>query len=204
MRVSDSRVVSVSALSLGVFVVAVAVLHVAQSGLSPADHRISEYANGSPGWLMTVAFAAWSLALLTAGIAVLHSELRPRRLALALGVLLLIAGLGAAVSAVCPTGTSAGRVPVGHVLSAANHAHDVGSGALGLALWIAAVLSLMADDGRLRALTFVVLAFAVVAAIVLSGAPWELPGVRQRALVAAGCAWQLGLLARAAGRARGV
>ena len=54
----------VSVISSFVFVAA---LHFTRSDLAPASHRLSEYANGSYGWMMTSAFIALSCGLLAFG-----------------------------------------------------------------------------------------------------------------------------------------
>lgn len=183
-----------SSILLGTFVLVVVLQHVLQPGLSPADHRLSEYATGSPGWLMTVGFAAWSGALLATAIGAVGSSLRPRGVTRAIAALLVVAAAGAAATAMCKTGTIAGVLPPGHHLTTANRIHDLGSGSLGLALWGAVVVSLGVADRRLRMRTGVLLAGGVVAALLLSGGLLELPGVRQRVLVAVACAWQFLLL----------
>jgi hypothetical protein len=185
--------VRTSAVLLGTFVLVVVLEHVLQPQLSPADHRISEYANGSPGWLMTVGFAAWSAALLVAAAGMLGSRSSPRGVALLLAALLLVAAVGAAATAACKTGTSAGVLPPGHHLTTANRIHDLGSGGLSLALWGAVVLGLTLRDRRFRVQSAVLLGCGLVAAVLLSVT--GLPGVRQRALVAAAFAWQYLLLA---------
>lgn len=78
--------------------VAVLALHVLRSDLEPSSHRLSEYATGPWGWLMTSAFAALVVALGLLGRALPTSvALRPVR------ALLTIAAIGFALSAVFPT-----------------------------------------------------------------------------------------------------
>ena len=47
--------------------VLVAALHFTRTDLAPASHRLSEYANGSYGWMMTSAFISLSCGLLAFG-----------------------------------------------------------------------------------------------------------------------------------------
>jgi hypothetical protein len=69
--------------------------HVLQPGLDPEGHRISECANGSPGWVMTVGFVAWALALATGVQAVRTGELRPAPVPAGVRALLGVAATGA-------------------------------------------------------------------------------------------------------------
>ncbi|MHB8532542.1 MAG: DUF998 domain-containing protein [Solirubrobacteraceae bacterium] len=172
---------------------AVVAEHLLQPALSPGRHRISEYANGSPGALMTAGFAAWALALAITARLTWTGGLAPRAARVLLGAVLSVAALGALLTALFDTGTSAGVVPAGHMLTVANHLHDYGSGALALALWGGGVVSLALAERRLRAWTAFVLASAVACAVALSLA--DLPGIEQRALVSLGCVWQFALLA---------
>lgn len=195
MCLPASRNGRVSCALLTVFIVIVALEHVLQPGLPPGDHRISEYANGSPGWLMTIGFISWSAALFTASIALLHTPLRPHRLVQAVGILLMLAGLGAAATAAFKTGTSAGIVPPAHRLTTGNHIHDVGSGGLALALWIAVLVTTGLNDHRLRVQSAVLLVLGILVAVLFSDGMLDLPGVSQRTLVAIACTWQYLLLA---------
>ena len=61
MRIRTARAVAFA--GLGCSIVSVALLHVLRSDLAPVTHRLSEYANGSWGWLMTVAFVGLAVAL---------------------------------------------------------------------------------------------------------------------------------------------
>jgi Protein of unknown function (DUF998) len=77
---------------------AVLALHALRRDLEPASHRLSEYAIGPWGWLMTSAFAALAVALWLLRRALpLAAPLRPVR------ALLTVATIGFALSAVFPT-----------------------------------------------------------------------------------------------------
>jgi hypothetical protein len=106
--------------------------------------------------------------------------------------MLAVAAVGALVTALFDTGTSAGVVPQGHHLTTSNHLHDAGSGALAIALWGSALVSLLLHERRLRTRTVGVLMASVACAVVLSVV--GLPGIEQRALVLLACAWQYALL----------
>lgn len=189
-----------SRLLLAFFVAALAAEHLLQPALDPEQHRISEYANGSPGWLMTAGFVAWALSLATTAHVVGGSELWPRTGRTAVCALLAVAAGGALVTALFNTGTSAGLVPAGRHLTTGNHLHDAGSGVLALALWGAALGSLLVHERLLRAWVVGVLMTSVACTVALSAA--GLPGVEQRALVLLACVWQWALLA-AVGRVEG-
>jgi hypothetical protein len=178
---------------LAVFLFTLAAEHLLQPGLDPERHRVSEYANGSPGWLMIAGFIAWALALAVGAWALWNCELAPRPVCAGVCALLGVAAAGALVTAIFRTGTSAGVVPPGHHLSAANHLHDAGSEMLALALWAGALLSLVLGERRLRLRVVGVLASALACVVALSAV--DLPGIEQRALVLLGCVWQYALLA---------
>jgi hypothetical protein len=202
MAPSNSRIVRASCVLLAVFVAAVLLEHALQPDLSPSDHRISEYANGSPGWLMTGGFIAWSAALLTSAVALSNAPLRPRKAVLAIAALLLLGALGATATAAFQTGTSAGVVPPGDHLTTGNRIHDVGSGTLALALWAAVLLSIGMTDRRMRVQSAVLFGCGLLGEILFSGGVLNLPGINQRTLVAIACAWQYLLLAAIARSSR--
>jgi hypothetical protein len=87
-----------SAAAALVAIVLVLGLHVLRADLEPASHRLSEYALGPWGWLMTSAFlAAATGVLLLRRVLPAGDRLRPAR------VLLAVAAVGFAVSALVPT-----------------------------------------------------------------------------------------------------
>jgi drug/metabolite transporter (DMT)-like permease len=65
---SGARIVTISALLLSV--ACVMILHLLRSDLPPAAHRLSEYANGPYGWVMTLAFVALGCGLMGVGVTV--------------------------------------------------------------------------------------------------------------------------------------
>jgi drug/metabolite transporter (DMT)-like permease len=71
--VSLGRITALGALWLSV--TCVVVLHLLRVDLAPVGHRLSEYANGPHGWIMTVAFVTLGVGLLALGIALrAHSD----------------------------------------------------------------------------------------------------------------------------------
>jgi len=200
MKSSSTSTVRTSQVLLAVFIAIVVLEHLLQPGLSPGRHRISEYANSSPGWLMTSGFIAWTAALASAAVATALAPVDPIRIRHFVAALLLLATMGAAANAAFKTGTSGGVVPPGHRLTTANRIHDIGSGGLALVLWVAVLSSLGLSDRRLRARSAAALTEGVVSAVVFSSWVLDLPGINQRALVLVACAWQFSLLA-ALGRA---
>jgi hypothetical protein len=187
---SANSVRTIAAVGLAAFLLVVVVEHFVRPTLDPARHQISEYVHGSTGWLMTLGFLSWSLSL--AATAVLVGRLnggRPMRIAL------IVAAAGMLVTACFATQTVAGRLPAGMSLDTSGRLHDIGSGATAVALLVAAVLGLrMRCLQRLRAFTIAILVAAVSADVVLLAVGSDVGGVRQRALVAAGCAWQMALI----------
>lgn len=175
----------------GLFIfAAVLTEHAATPTLDPATHRISEYANGSLGWLMVVGFAAWAVSL--AATAVSSQDIRKD---IAVGVALFVASLGMLVTACFATQTSAGQLPPGESLTTSGRLHDLGSGVTTLALAFAVLLSLRpGEPQRLRRLTLLLLLIAMPVVFVLYLVGEDVAGFRQRLLVAIACAWQLLLL----------
>lgn len=171
----------------------VVALHVLRSELGPAGHRLSEYAVGPWGWLMTaafVAFAAGALAVrrtLPAG-----GRLRPVRAALAVAV------VGLVLSAVFETDVATPDAPREMV-------HSLASTSALLALVAAAVWSVTyaraavvwrrASGAATVAATLAALATAVSPAA--HDGPWT--GAVQRLCYFALAAW-LFLLCRVASR----
>lgn len=91
------RLVAIAGLAIGIC--CVAVLHVVRSDLPPAAHRLSEYAVGRYGWLMTGAFLASSCGLLALGVTLWRNKGRERLAwivpgsAFLAGVAMLVSGI---------------------------------------------------------------------------------------------------------------
>lgn len=71
------------------FLVGVAVLHIAERGLNPARHMVSEYALGAYGWIQTLDFLAAGIGAIALGKALARTSREPGRMGP-----LLIAGFG--------------------------------------------------------------------------------------------------------------
>jgi hypothetical protein len=101
---TGARIVALAGLLSSV--ACVALLHVVRADLAPRTHRLSEYANGPHGWLMTAAFVALGCGLIALGVA-LRSDRGSKGLAgRAVPVAAFSAGVGAIVSAAFKTGVS--------------------------------------------------------------------------------------------------
>jgi hypothetical membrane protein len=83
----------------------VAMLHILRTDLPPAAHRLSEYANGPHGWMMTASFVALGGGLLAMGVT-LRTGRRTDKWALGVSALAFIAGAGTILSGIFPTGAS--------------------------------------------------------------------------------------------------
>ena len=86
-------------------VISVVVLHVVRPELSPVSHRLSEYANGPFGWMMTTAFVTLSCGLVAFGV-VLRGMGGAHKFAWTIPATAMLAGVGMILSAVFETGGS--------------------------------------------------------------------------------------------------
>jgi hypothetical protein len=102
---------------------------------------------------------------------------------------LSVACLALLITASFATQTSAGVLPPGVHRSVSGRLHDLGSGALSVALFGAVALSALRLR-TLRTLSVALLVCAVVSDLALLAIGPEVGGLRQRALVALGCCWQ--------------
>lgn len=185
----------VAQVALGTFVAAVILEHVLVSRLSPATHQISEYANDPhAGWVMTVGFAAWSVSL---GCAALGAWSAWSKASSAVSSLLMLASAAMLVTAAFHTQTVAGVVPAGHRLTTSGRLHDLGSGVTTLALLGASITSAFSlrDHPAFRRFTLGSVVAAVVSDAGLLVIGHSVGGIRERVLVAIGCAWQAAYLA---------
>jgi hypothetical protein len=174
------------------FLLIVVIEHLVSS-LDPATHEISEYVHGRLGWLMTAGFAVWAVSLAAAGLAT-SSVPRGKYVGLAL----LVAAVGMALTACFATQTSAGRLSPGASLTTTGRLHDIGSGATTIALLLGVLLSLRIGKPRaLRRATMSLLLFVIPADVLLLVIGSEVAGIRQRLLVVGACVWQMLLLAGA-------
>ena len=127
----DRRVLAAASIALSLIgVVAVVALHVLRPELAPISHRLSEYAIGRYGGLMTVAFVCVGASLLTLAGAIVGADRRLCSSVVAAAVGL--AGVGMVVS-----GWSARTLPAPE--PTADALHSAASGLATLALIGAAV-----------------------------------------------------------------
>lgn len=176
---------------LTVFVGCAIAEHLLEPSLNPARHQLSEYANTSSGALMIGGLLAWALSLAATALCVRWdwgSDL--------LTGLLALGALGLAITACFATETIAGKLPPGKSLSTAGSLHNLGSGLATLALFSGALVTVITGMGgrsfRLQAAALTSIALAATVVLLVMGP--EVGGLRQRVVVAAGCAWQLALL----------
>jgi len=80
----------------------VLVLHILRPDLQPSGHRLSEYANGSFGYLMTAAFMAMGLGLLALAYA-MTDKTESRWWLRIVPLVIAAAGIGMILSAIFPT-----------------------------------------------------------------------------------------------------
>ena len=178
----------------------VAVLHALRSDLDPVRRRLSEYAVGQSGWLMTAAFVVFGLGLcaLSRGVRSAGAMAPSMRL---LEALLGIAGVGMIVSGAFETQVGPSAVEWQEVV------HSQASALAFMALIAAALLSATAARdvlawGAARGPADVITALATVSAAispVTHDGPWA--GLVQRLSYAAVLCWLL-LAAGATARAR--
>ena len=89
-------------------VIGVAILHGLRTDLSPVGNRLSEYANGSHGWLMALVFGSLGVGLISLGVAFRATMRSDRHLITVLiPAAAFVAGIAAIVSGIFRTGVSA-------------------------------------------------------------------------------------------------
>ena len=127
----DRRALAAASIALSLIgVVAVVALHVLRPDLAPISHRLSEYAIGTYGGVMTAAFVCVGASLLTLAAAIVAADRRlcSRVTAVAIG----LAGVGMVLSGVY-------RTDVSRSGATADALHSAASGLATLALIGAAV-----------------------------------------------------------------
>jgi hypothetical protein len=102
----NSRARTVAIAGLLCSVALVAILHVVRTDLQPVGHRLSEYANGPYGWMMTAAFVALGCGLAALGV-LLRAGTGSGAVARAIPATALFAGAGMVLSGAFRTGESA-------------------------------------------------------------------------------------------------
>lgn len=179
---------------------AVLALHAVRPDLDPVPRRISEYAVGRHGWLMTSAFLGfatglWALGRGVAPLAAAHPRVRPVR------VLLPVAALGMALAGVFETDVTTPDAPRELVHSVASSMAY--TSLVATAVWTATVARGAVEWRVRRPIVDVVTVLVVLGAIaspVTHDGPYN--GLTQRLSYLAVLVWLL-LLAHAAARGAG-
>lgn len=154
-------------------------LHVLRRDLDPVARRLSEYAVGPYGSLMTIAFFAMGCALMALSLQVGASadSTGARRL---MAPLTALAGVGLILSGIFKTATGSPLVEIIHSRASATSV---------LALTAAAVASSTRRSGAAARVVTVVAVVAVAISPILHDTPWS--GIGQRAVWLALAAWTL-------------
>ena len=178
--------------------VMITVLHVLRADLDPVRRRLSEYAVGQHGWVMTATFVVFGVGLCALARAVRSAGATAPSMRV-LHALLAVAGVGMILSGIFETQIGPGSVAWREVI------HSQASASAFMALIAAALLSAtVARDamawGASRAAADAVTALATVSAVIsplTHDGPWA--GLVQRLSYAAVLCWLL-LAARATAR----
>ena len=181
----------------GVLIVAapicVVALHVVSPDLEPRSRRLSEYANGPHGYLMTLAFLALGIGLLML-TAALHSEPGRRWVPRHAPVGVAIAGAGMVMSGLVATDPDPAN-------SMREEIHSLASGLASVALVVSALLWMLAGlrvAPRLWRPSPIAAACAVAATALAIASPWlhrsSWTGLSQRALWLALLGWLLAVV----------
>jgi hypothetical protein len=172
---------------LSTFVCLTVAENIANPGLDPLTHEVSEYVNTPHGFVMISAFAGWAVAT-----AALGGLLAKPRGDFPSALCVWAATIGLIAVASFPTQTSAGKLPHGVALSTVGRLHDWGSATTTVALALAAVFAVKRGrHRRFRSFSALLLLLALIATGSLLLVGPSVAGLRQRILVALGCAWML-------------
>jgi hypothetical protein len=171
--------------ALALTVALVALQHATRTDLPPADHFVSEYANGGGGWVMQLAFAAWAAGLAALAALVWRGGHR------VVAALVAVGAAGAVLCGLFATQTVAGELPAGVARTDEGRLHDVGSLLVLAGLLLGALLlAARRRDRPLRRGTLALAAWLLLFPAVLIGAEVDAPGWGQRGIIASGWAWQ--------------
>ena len=180
--------------------VMIAVLHVLRTDLDPVRRRLSEYAVGRFGWVMTAAFVVFGIGLCALARAVRSADATTPSMRV-LRALLGVSGVGMIVSGIFETQIGPDSVAWREVV------HSQASALAFMALIVAALLTATvarnamvwgASRGAADAITALAAVSAVISPLTHDG-PWA--GLVQRLSYAAALCWLL-LAARATARHR--
>ena len=171
----------------------VAALHVVSPDLEPRSSRLSQYANGPHGYLMTLAFLAVGIGMQLLAAAV-HTQRERRRVPWSVRAGIAVAGAGMVISGFVPTDP-------GSANSMREAIHSLASGLASVVVIGAALLWLVV--GRWRAPgswqpSGACAVCAVVAAVFATASPWlhrsSWTGLSQRSLWVALLCWLFSVL----------
>ena len=171
----------------------VATLHVVSPDLEPRSSRLSQYANGPYGYLMTLAFLAVGIGMVLLAAA-LHAQRERRRVPWSVRAGIAVAGAGMVISGFVPTDP-------GSANSMREAIHSLASGLASVVVIGAALVWLVA--GRWRAPagwqpSRAGAVCAVVATMFATASPWlhrsSWTGLSQRALWVALLCWLFAVL----------
>lgn len=184
---------AVGIVGVGVFMVAMAVLHILDPGLNVVDEYLSVYALGEFGWLSRVADFAMGAGVAAIALG-LRKTLADSRKATTSWVLMLISGLGFVISGIFNTDPSS----VAETTDA-GALHDLGGYVSILSLMISTWLlrGVFRRDGQLVPMARIQawFAFAMSAALVAFLASEPILGLTQRLFVLVVVAWLITLAA---------
>ena len=102
LGLADLRAVTIALVAAGG--AAIAALHLLRPELGPTGHRLSEYANGPYGYVMTTAFIVIGVGLVAMGLALLRAD-DGWQWSWVVAVTVAAAGVGMVVSGIYPTDT---------------------------------------------------------------------------------------------------
>jgi hypothetical protein len=188
--VSGQGRIIASALTLGLFVLAVAVQPLLEPSYDPLRQEISEFAHTGLGAIVLAGFLAWgtSLGLLAGLVVQAPSSASFHRAAQVESTVLGVAAFGLVLLTLFATdrGVEVAGAVTRHTV--AGRLHDTGSALVTVSVLVAVVAD--AFRSRNTALASAVIAAAIASSAVLLACGDPLPGLRQRCLVACAVIWQ--------------
>jgi hypothetical protein len=173
-------------------------------GFDPGHQEISEYVHSPAGAAMMVGFVCWavSLAVLAGEIARIDRSRREGRWLVRFQVgALLLAAVAVVVLAILPTDRGVEVPGVVTHTTVAGQIHDAAAASATVGILIAVLVGAARRGGSIRVLSLALVGIGIVSSIVLLAMGDPLPGLRQRALLAAGCLWQAAWLLEVRGGA---
>lgn len=185
-----------SAASLSIFLAVVASQGIWVAGFDPARQQVSEYVHTSAGTVMVLGFLSWAVSLLALAGATfaLRRDEAVSWLAYLQAGALLCAALGVVLLACFPTDRGAEIPGVVTGATSAGEIHDLASALVTASIFAAALAGAVRMPSSLRTLTLSLVLIAIGSSVIFLAIGDPVPGIRQRALLGAGCAWQIAWL----------